>query len=464
MAEEVVDDVLEEGEEVDEIEEGQPQTWKEALRHSKLSIIVWMVFITTFFACAFGGASLLMYSVAGYAWILCFAFSVMVIPANMDRMSFPISVWVPWVLFVVLSGYMSEYTNLQRSALLLCPVVVGMAASTARIDEEQLLNFEILVRLFTISLLILATLLTGLLLTGQLPGVTALAPQAITATLLASFFVSGYSFGRVRDLLWWGAIAMLPVLALTRMAIFVTGLSLPLTFSPLKLRMRVILMAVVALLGLALFYTPRLQGKMFMTGEGTLKDIGEEGTLATSGRRYMAEMLLLEIANKPWWGHGANASEDLIIKLSEGQLSHPHNDWLRFLYDYGVFGTMLFLLTIILQVRHLLKKARHSEGEIRTFFFGAASSFLPFILIMFTDNIVLYAAFYGNLQFTIIGLAYAAEKRARLERISYEEDEFYERQYRGRTTRSLTYREDEGRTEEDTPVSNEAETHEDGDR
>src|SRR3990172_6330004 len=118
MAEEVVDDVLEEGEEVDEIEEEHPQAWKEALRHSKLSIIVWMVFITTFFACAFGGASLLMYSVAGYAWILCFAFSVMVIPANMDRMSFPISVWVPWVLFVVLSGYMSEYTNLQRSALL----------------------------------------------------------------------------------------------------------------------------------------------------------------------------------------------------------------------------------------------------------------------------------------------------------------------------------------------------------
>ena len=463
MAEDVVDDVLEELEEVDEIEEGQSLSWKDALRHSKLSIIVWMVFITTFFACAFGGASLLMYSVAGYAWILCFAFSVMLIPANLDRMSFPISVWMPWGLFVVLSGYMSEYTNLQRSAMLLCPVIVGMAASTARIDEEQLFNFEILVRIFSISLLVLAGLLTGLLLTGQMPGTTALAPQAITATLLASFFVSGYSFGRVRDLLWWGAIAMLPVLALTRMAIFVTGLSLPLTFSPLKLRMRVILMVIVALLGSALFYTSRVQGKMFMTGEGTLKDIGDEGTLATSGRRYMAEILLLEIANKPWWGHGANASEELILKLSEGQLSHPHNDWLRFLYDYGVVGTMLFLLTMILQVRHLLKKARHSEGEIRTFFFAGASSFLPFVLMMFTDNIVLYAAFYGNLQFTIIGLAYGAEKRARLEKISYEEDEFYENRYR-RTTRSLTYREDE-RLEDDatTSVSNEPDTQDSGD-
>ena len=157
---------------------------------------------------------------------------------------------------------------------------------------------------------------------------------------------------------------MLPVLALTRMAIFVSGLSLPFTFSPLKFRLRVILSVIVALLGLALFYTPRVQEKMFMKGEGTLEDIGDEKNLATSGRRHMAEVLLLEIAQKPWWGHGANASEELILKLSNGQLTHPHNDWLRFLYDYGIVGAALFLLTIINQVRHLLKKAWISEGEI----------------------------------------------------------------------------------------------------
>ena len=326
MAEEVADDVGEEGEDVGAL------SWKDALRHSKLSIIVWIVFITTFFACTFGGADFLIYSVGGYAWILCFAFSVMVIPANFDRISFPLYIWLPWGLFVILSGYVSDYTNLQRSTLLLCPIVVGMAASAAKIDEEQLLNFGILMRVFSVALLFLATFLTGLLLTGQLPGSTGLAPQAITALLLASFFVSGYSFGRVRDLLWWGAVVMLPVLALTRMAIFVSGLSLPFTFSPLKFRLRIILSVVVALLGLALFYTPRVQEKMFMKGEGTLKDIGDEKNLETSGRRHIAEVLLIEIAQKPWWGHGANASEELILKLSEGQLTHPHNDWLRFLY------------------------------------------------------------------------------------------------------------------------------------
>ena len=61
---------------------------------------------------------------------------------------------------------------------------------------------------------------------------------------------------------------------------------------------------------------------------------------------------------------------------------------------------------------------------------------------MFTDNIVLYAAFYGNLQFVIIGLAYSAEKRARLEHVWYEADEFYGRRF-GRTSRSPAYREEQ---------------------
>jgi hypothetical protein len=64
------------------------------------------------------------------------------------------------------------------------------------------------------------------------------------------------------------------------------------------------------------------------------------------------------------------------------------------------------------------------------------------MLIMFTDNIVLYAAFYGNLQFMIMGLSYSAEKRARLEKIMYEGDEFYNRHLL-RTSRSLKYREDQ---------------------
>ena len=69
MAEEFTDEMAK------EIEEEEVLSWKEALRHSKLPIIVWLVFITTFFACTFGGGAFLGYSVAGYAWIVCLAFA-----------------------------------------------------------------------------------------------------------------------------------------------------------------------------------------------------------------------------------------------------------------------------------------------------------------------------------------------------------------------------------------------------
>ncbi|HTR80950.1 MAG TPA: O-antigen ligase family protein [Bacteroidota bacterium] len=458
-----MEEVFEEAVEEEE-EDNRELSWTESLRRSKLPVLVWVVFITTFAACAFGGTGFLAFSVAGYAWILCLALSVMVIPANLDRIAFPVSIWLPWILFVVIEGYMSDYVNLQRSTMLLCPIIVGMAASTGRIDETQLFNFSLLMKVFALALLILTSLLTGLLVTGKLPGATGLAPQAITATILASFFASGYSFGRVNDLFWWSAIVLLPVVALTRMAIFVSGLSLPATFAPMKFPTRATLLVVVMLLGVGLFYTSRVQGKMFMSGQGTIEDIGNEEDLATSGRRHMAEVLVEQISEKPIWGYGANASEDLILKLTEGTLTHPHDDWLRFMYDYGAVGTVLFFFTLVIQVRHLLKKAHRTEGEIRTFFFAAASTFLPFALIMFTDNIVLYAAFFGNLQFTIIGLAYAAEKRSRLEKVYYEDDEFYENQYR-RTSRSLVYREDEGSGNDDTdPTSKSPEPPEDQSR
>jgi hypothetical protein len=37
---------------------------------------------------------------------------------------------------------------------------------------------------------------------------------------------------------------------------------------------------------------------------------------------------------------------------------------------------------------------------------------------MFTDNIILYAAFFGNLQFTILGLGYAAVRTQQEDRVN----------------------------------------------
>lgn len=129
--------------------------------------------------------------------------------------------------------------------------------------------------------------------------------------------------------------------------------------------------------------------------------------LATSGRKALWEKLETEIDNAPYFGHGANASEPFVSMLTGG-LTHPHNDWLRLLYDYGYFGAMVFAFCLIAQVLHILKRAKNAKGEARILLYAGASTFISFVLFMFSDNIILYAAFFGNLQFTILGLAYAA--------------------------------------------------------
>jgi O-antigen ligase len=386
----------------------------EILASSRLPLIVWIVVLTTLFACTFGGAELLFYSVSGFSWIVALGFAVMISVVRFARISFRIQIWLPWIATIVAYSIVSDFPNLQRTVMLICPIVVGIAASTARIDDEQLSHFLLLMRVATGAVIGIVIVLAGLLLTGVLPESTAFAPQAIMTLILSVLFISSFSYGNFKDIFWYIAAACVPFIALTRGPMIVTGLSLPFTFAPIKLQTRLIMFILIALVSIGLFFTPRVQKKFFYSGRGSFEDLQDERKTNTSGRQRMAELLTVEIAQRPVFGHGANASESFILNYSRGQLTHPHNDWLRFLYDYGIVGTTLFAFTVIAQIRDLLRRGRHSTGMTQILFSAGASSFLSFAIMMFTDNIVLYAAFFGNLQFTMLGLAYAAERNARL--------------------------------------------------
>jgi O-antigen ligase len=171
---------------------------------------------------------------------------------------------------------------------------------------------------------------------------------------------------------------------------------------------RATILCVMACLGLAVFYSQRVQQKMFFSGHGTLADIRRDNEdFRTTGRSTMWDKMIPEIEEMPLLGHGANASEPFVSRLTGG-LTHPHNDWLRLLFDYGYVGAAVFAFCLLMQTAHAYVNAKRTVGEVSIFFYAGASSFLSFFLFMFTDNIILYAAFFGNLQFTILGLAYAA--------------------------------------------------------
>jgi len=376
----------------------------------KAPIVVWVVFVSTFIA-ALGGFSLLGRQIAGWAWVIPLAVSVFIVLRKESAISLPIRIWYPWICIVILYFVKSGFSYPQRTVLLLCPLVVGMAASKGQITEFELSGFLRLTRILLLSLFLTVILRTGLLFTGVLPGATGLAPQSMTAALLCCIFGAEYAVNRKKSLVHWIAGAAIPIIALTRMAITATGMTMPFTFASLSLKKRVIFLIIVGIFGVTLFYTERVQTKMFYSGQGEIRDLKfENPDLFTAGRSRLWDLMIEEIKAKPVWGHGGNASEEFVFLVTWNTLAHPHNDWLRLLYDYGVVGTSVFVFCLVAQVMHLLKRAKNAFGESKILLYAAASSFLPFVLLMFTDNIILYAAFFGNLQFTIIGLIYAEQK------------------------------------------------------
>ena len=138
---------------------------------------------------------------------------------------------------------------------------------------------------------------------------------------------------------------------------------------------------------------------------------GEEPTsydFATSGRKRIYTALLDGLDEAYWLGHGANTTE--AISLAYSEVAHPHNDWLRLRYEYGLLGMLLFVLTMLGQMGHALWRLRRMPLEAAIFLWVGAGAFLPMALFMFSDNVILYAAWFGNLQFAMLGLGYAALK------------------------------------------------------
>ena len=334
------------------------------------------------------------------------------------RISFPLWLWLPWFLWVLIYLPFANADNvLQRSVMLLTPLAVGAGFSTLQVDALLIEKFHLWLNRFFLIFIATAGISTGLLSTGKLNDVSGFAAGAITASLLAVWYAARYAGGDRRALIYWIVLAMVPVLATTRTGMVAVALTLPLTLAPLPMKKRVIAVALLMVAGLLVFQSERVQAKMFFSGQGTLSDAvsgvvdlfsgekAESGDFATSGRKSMNDFLVARLDQAYWFGHGANTTE--AISLAIAGVTHPHNDWLRVRYEYGLLGMLLFALTLLAQMRHTLRRfSRLRSSDAAIFLYVGAGAFIPMALFMSSDNVMLYAAWFGNLQFAMLGLGY----------------------------------------------------------
>lgn len=356
-------------------------------------------------------------------WIVPLLGCGLVVLLQHRRISFPLWLWLPWTLWVSAYLLFANADNaLQRTVMLLTPLVVGAGFSTLRVDAPLIEKFRLWLNRFFWIFIAVAGVSTGLLAAGQLYGVSGFAAGSITASLLAAWYAARYAGGDLRALGYWAVLAAVPVLANTRTGMVAVALTLPLTLAPLSMKKRLIAVAVLMVAGLLVFQSERIQSKMFFSGQGTLSDAvtgvvdmfsGEQvasGDFATSGRKSINDALVARLDQAYWFGHGANTTE--AISLAIARVTHPHNDWLKVRYEYGILGMLLFALTLLAQMRHALRRARRMRSGAAIFLYVGAAAFVPMAIFMFSDNVMLYAAWFGNLQFAMLGLGYAALRSA----------------------------------------------------
>lgn len=333
------------------------------------------------------------------------------------KLTFTLGLWIPWAGWVLAYLLVAEAENaFQRSIMLLTPLIVGAAFSAIRVDAALLAQCKRWLMVF-IGVYIIGSIIAG----------GSGAAGVITASLLSAWLAAGYCLqGRSKDLLAWVILASVPIISVTRMGILAVGATLPTTLAPLSLKRRLIIFGVLSFAGLSVFQMERVQDKMFISGQGTLEQAFESGfamvgglddlgteDFRTNARKAMAQMLRARVQESYWFGHGANATEEITTSYFNG-LTHPHNDWLRLQHDYGTLGMLIFGITLLAQAVSAWRLARKLDGEAAQFMYAAASAFIPMSLFMLTDNVILYVAWFGNLHFAMLGLGYAAARSKRL--------------------------------------------------
>ena len=393
----------------------KPKGRRKSARRGKLPGLVWVAFAATLAASFIPGELAPMgLNFSGLAWAVSLLISMLIITQRAPHWRFPVHIWIPWVLLLL--GYLPESLShpldprvspVQRTCQLLAPIAVGIALSTYRITWLQLTDFSDKFRRFLLVLWVLAVItnLDAILSLSTTP----LAPQAMTAMLGCVFFICRYFMYRNwRDLGMYAFMATMPVLAVTRMVIANTLLLPVFMLVPISLVRRTTFLGLSILAGVSTFFLPQVQRKMFSSGGGELNDVSlDNKDLATSGRSYIWEKLLDFANRKPWFGHGTGQGETFTYSITP--VGYPHNDWLLTYTDYGMFGVMIYLICNLWMMWDCWRHGHKTKNPtLKLFFFIGASSFIPYMTVMFSDNIMIYASFFGILQYTIIGLAYGA--------------------------------------------------------
>ena len=204
---------------------------------------------------------------------------------------------------------------------------------------------------------------------------------------------------------FWLAVGLtlLIAMSLSRTALVVGVLLFPLArLRPISLRSLARTAALSGIAACSLYFlvasTDALRARFL--GENTIREYASgDASVETSGRLTLWAVTIDSFAESPWLGKGPGTANDLISSLFEG-LGHPHNEYLRFLHDSGIFGLTLLLAGCV-QVLAICHRQYRRSIEVSlpraSICLGTFLAMTAILLTMLTDNSASYTFVMGPL-------------------------------------------------------------------
>jgi O-antigen ligase len=129
----------------------------------------------------------------------------------------------------------------------------------------------------------------------------------------------------------------------------------------------------------------------FTVGDDALQVNGQD--LNTSGRLRLWSTTWDAVPEHRWVGHGPGQAQ-YFIRQQFVTVEHPHNEYLRLLYDTGWIGLALWVLGMLLLLRGCWRRMRRAQTPLhRGTHLAAELAIVDFLLGSVTDNLTVGVGF-----------------------------------------------------------------------
>lgn len=374
------------------------------INYEKKGLILLSIIILLTVLAGLKEPEILGFRICGWSWVLSLIVScVFIFIIRGNHIAFPFVWWLPFFFYLLIVSDLSQEEDIYRFLIFLCPVLVGIAASRFYLynyDKIRTYYFRAVWGVWFVY--IFAVILSE----NRMPiDIYAIAGPPMTAVLLMIIALEDSFLKKMKLYIFSAGCFLFCIIIEARMPIIIILSLFLFRLKNISFVRRIIMFVSLFLIIILLFQYSIIQSYLFRQGYGDIIDLlsFDPNIIKTSGRLYAWPIYWDEIMKQPWFGHGSTMSVDF-GNINFIKWSHPHNEYIRILFDYGFVGALLYLMPIFYLVYRCFIGIRRSVSEATKWLcsIGLWGIFAMFILAI-TGNVLMYVAWYGNLLFALIG-------------------------------------------------------------